>query len=64
MKIQISNTGNRRLLFGMALVFGFTGQTQLSEIANHIPGGTHEVGRIARVRRFLAIHTSGFPTWI
>jgi hypothetical protein len=35
---------------------------QLSEIANHIPGDTQAVGRLARVRRFLASKWIVSPT--
>ena len=46
----------KRLTVWVWVVVGLIqGQSvQLSEIANHIPGDTQAVGRIARVRRFLA----------
>jgi hypothetical protein len=46
----------KRLTVWVWVVIGLReGQSvQLSEIANHIPGGTQAVGRLARVRRFLA----------
>src|SRR5689334_4257805 len=46
----------KRLTVWAWLVVGLIqGQSvHLSEIANHIPGDTQAVGRIARVRRFLA----------
>ena len=46
----------KRLTVWVWVVIGLIqGQSvQLSEIANHIPGGTQAVGRLARVRRFLA----------
>jgi hypothetical protein len=46
----------KRLTVWVWVVVGLReGQSvQLSEIANHIPGDTQAVGRIARVRRFLA----------
>jgi hypothetical protein len=46
----------KRLTVWVWIVVGLIqGQSvQLSEIANHIPGDTQAVGRLARVRRFLA----------